>query len=154
MSKICDQLVLGQRIALGSHVFTADEIMAFAREYDPQPFHTDLQAAKASHFGGLCASGWHSCAVWQRLNVAFFDRLAQEAGLPLAQVLGPSPGFQALKWLKPVYAGDTLHFSSVVSEKRPLESRPDWGMVSMLNEGVNQGGSLALSLVSHVFVRR
>lgn len=154
MSGMFDHLKTGKVIGLGSHVFTADEIIAFAKAYDPQPFHTDMEAATASHFGGLCASGWHSCAIWMKHYVAAINALSAAQGLDVSQAFGPSPGFQALKWLKPVYAGDTIHFTTRVSEKRALASKPDWGLVSLQNEGVNQNGVTVLSFLSHVFVKR
>jgi acyl dehydratase len=149
-----DQLRVGMVLDLGSHTFETDEIITFAREFDPQPFHTDIEAAKASHFGGLCASGWHTCAVWMRLGVASFEALAAARGESVEQAFGPSPGFQALKWLKPVYAGDSVRFSNRISEKRVLASRPDWGIVSMQSEGVNQHGAPVISFLCHVFVKR
>jgi acyl dehydratase len=144
-----DQVKLGQKRILGSHLFTADGIITFARAYDPQPFHVDEAAAKASHFGGLCASGWHTAAVWMRLMVD--DIRAQ--GVPAAN-LGPSPGFQDMRWLKPVYAGDTITYSTTPIEKRALASRPEWGLLSSLNAGVNQHGIEVFRFTGLVFVKR
>lgn len=125
------QSLIGVTQQLGSHHFTADEITRFARKYDPQPFHTDPVAARDSHFGALCASGWHTAAAWMALNVA--------ARLDDAE-LGPSPGFRDLKWLRPVYAGDTISYTRTVTSLRPSSSRPDWSVLAVLAEGTNQNG--------------
>ncbi|MGH6861040.1 MAG: MaoC/PaaZ C-terminal domain-containing protein, partial [Phyllobacterium sp.] len=95
---------IGVEIDLGTYTFTADEIIAFAEKYDPQRFHVDPEAARHSNFGALCASGWHTTAVWMRLNVKNMKslvRAARQRGEQPPQ-FGPSPGFENLKWLKPV----------------------------------------------------
>jgi len=146
---------VGETTELGSHTFTEAEILAFARAFDPQPFHTDPVAAKASQFGALCASGWHTAARWMRLYVEHQRRQAELRGInePM-DTLGPSPGFQDLKWLRPVFVGDTIAYSTRVLDKRALASRPAWGLVSSRNEGFNQHGELAFAFTGHVFVRR
>ncbi len=104
-----EDIVVGERDEIGAHTFTAEEIKRFARAFDPQPFHLDEAAAEESHFGRLCASGWHTLAVWMKLNVRHLQRRARaSARRPACRLarLGPSPGFDELKWLKPVYAGD------------------------------------------------
>jgi len=149
-----EEIVLGEVTDLGTHVFTAEEIKRFASAFDPQPFHTDEAAAAASHFGKLCASGWHTLAVWMRLNVRHMQQAARErtaSGLPEAR-LGPSPGFDELKWLRPVYAGDRISFGTEIIEKRASRSRPGWGLVSMRTIGRNQAGQDVISFVGHVFV--
>jgi acyl dehydratase len=151
-----EDLQIGTRTELGSHIFTAEEIKAFAAGYDPQPFHVDEAAAAASHFGHLCASGWHTAAIWMRLMVDHLrrdDEARRERGEPVAE-LGPSPGFRDLRWLKPVYAGDAVHYASEVVETRPLKSRPGWGLLTMRNTGTNQHGELVISFVSTAFVER
>jgi acyl dehydratase len=143
-------------MAIGGHTFTADEIKAFARQFDPQPFHIDEAAAARSHFGALCASGWHTAAMWMRLRILHGrrDDAARAArGEPNA-TLGPSPGFRDLKWLKPVYAGDTIDYASEVVEKRVSNSRPGWGLIHVRNTGTNQKGELVLSFISTAFVER
>ena len=88
-----EDIAIGARDEIGSHTFTAEEIKRFASAFDPQPFHIDEEAAEASHFGGLIASGWHSQAVWMKLNVAHWQRRRREreaAGVPIARI-GPSP---------------------------------------------------------------
>ena len=151
-----DELRIGDTFVLGSHVFTAEEIKAFAARFDPQAFHVDEEAAVRSHFGGLCASGWHSASVWMRLMVDYrrrFDDERRARGEPAVE-LGASPGFRDLKWLRPVYAGDTIAYDSEVVELRPAKSRPDWGLLSLRNTGTNQNGELVLSFVSTVFIQR
>ena len=154
--KYFDDIHVGDRLSLGSHVFTADEIKVFAAQYDPQPFHVDEAAAADSHFGALCASGWHTAAMWMRLRVLHGQREDEERrarGEPIA-MLGPSPGFREMKWLKPVYAGDTISYASEVLETRASQSRPGWGLIEVLNTGTNQKGDLVMSFKSSAFVER
>jgi acyl dehydratase len=148
-----DDLEIGERRELGSYLFTADEIIAFARIFDPQPFHIDAEAAKHSSFGALCASGWHTAAVWMMLMIAGRDRQADLAG-PDGPRLGSSPGFRNLKWLKPVYAGDTLIYSTEVIDRRETRSRPGWGLVFNRNSAVNQNGELVFQFDGCVFWER
>lgn len=151
-----DDLVVGEREALGSHTFTAEEIKTFAAAYDPQPFHMDEEAAKASHFGALCASGWHTVGIWMRLRIATMKKTQEAlraAGLPIPG-FGPSPGFRDLKWLKPVYVGDTISFDSTLLEARPSGSRPGWGLVHHLNTGTNQHGQRVMEFVGVAFWQR
>ena len=151
-----DDINLGDRMELGTHTFTAADIKAFATQYDPQAFHMDEEAAARSHFGALCASGWHTASVWMRLMVEHQNRedeARRARGEPIA-ALGPSPGFRELKWLKPVYVGDTVIYSTEVIEKRASNSRPDWGLMSIRNSGVNQKGEPVISFVSVAFVER
>jgi acyl dehydratase len=156
MSDFYEDVRVGDVHEFGSHTFTADAIRAFARRYDPQPFHLDEAAAKASLFGGLCASGWHTAAVWMKLMVAHGQRVAAERkarGVDVAKP-GPSPGFKELRWLKPVFAGDTISYRSRVTGKRELNSKPQWGMVFSDNEGTNQKGELVFSFKGQVLVER
>jgi len=151
-----DDIHVGDRIDLGSHTFTAEEIKTFAAQYDPQAFHMDEAAAARSHFGALCASGWHTVAAWMRLRVLYGQREDAERrarGEVIAR-LGPSPGFRELKWLKPVYVGDTISYASEVAEKRATLSRPGWGIVFARNTGTNQNGELVMSFIGSGFVER
>lgn len=154
--KYLEDIRVGEKTELGRHRFTAEEIRSFAERFDPQPFHVDEAAAARTHFGGLVASGWHTAATCIRLLVQHRLR-AEEAmrarGEPVGRT-GPSPGFRELKWLKPVHAGDTLTFASEIMETRPVESRPDKGLVFALNTGINQAGDLVFSFVSCLFVDR
>src|SRR5688500_18506664 len=100
-----EDIVIDEPIVFGSHTFAADEIKAFAQRLDPQRFHLDEEEAKRSHFGALCASGWHTMAVWMRMMVQHTQSKAAELaarGEPVPE-LGPSPGFRELRWLKPVF---------------------------------------------------
>jgi acyl dehydratase len=150
-----EDIAVGEVADLGAHTFTVEEIKRFASAFDPQPFHMDEAAAEASHFGKLCASGWHTLAVWMRLNVRRLQESAQEAASDArAARVGPSPGFDHLKWLKPVYAGDRISYATEVIAKRESRSRPGWGLVSMRSIGRNQAGDDVVSFVGHVFVER
>ncbi|CUW44086.1 maoC-related protein [Brucella vulpis] len=124
---------IGKERVLGTYTFTAEEIIAFARKYDPQPFHIDEEAAKNSLFGGLCASGWHTTAIFMKLNVASMVQASRETVQrgETPPTFGPSPGFENLKWPKPVFAGDTITYKRVVHAIRPLASRPGWSMLTM-----------------------
>jgi acyl dehydratase len=149
-----DRIALGEPRELGSHHFTIDEIKRFATAYDPQPFHLDEEAAAHSLFGGLCASGWHTAAAMMRAFVDFAGREAEQAkrrGEPRLRY-GVSPGFDDLKWLKPVYPGDTIHFSGEVVAKRRSKSRPGWGILTLRTRGTNQNGEPVFEVTSHLFV--
>jgi acyl dehydratase len=151
-----EDLRVGARTGVGSHTFTAEEIKAFAREFDPQPFHLDEAAAARSHFGALCASGWHTAAVCLRHIVD--ERHRQQAELrrrrePIAKT-GPSPGLRDLKWPKPVYVGDTIAFAQEIVELRTVANRPNVGLRVARNTGTNQHGELVYSVLSSTFVER
>jgi len=151
-----EDIRVGDKLAVGRHTFTAEEIKSFAKRYDPQPFHLDEAQAARSHFGALCASGWHTVLIFMRLLVEHMRREVEAQrgrGEPVAQV-GPSPGFRQMQWLKPVYAGDTVTFTSEVAESRVLSSRPGWGLVQFQNTGANQAGERVLSFIGSAFVER
>ena len=154
--KFWDDIAVGERTKLGQHTFTTDGIKSFARRFDPQPFHLDEAAASRSHFGALCASGWHTASVWMRLMVEDTNRedQAMRARGESVAALGPSPGFRELKWLKPVYVDDTITYFTEVLDKRPSNSRPQWGLMSIFNSGVNQKGDMVISFISTAFVER
>jgi acyl dehydratase len=148
-----EQIVIGEIFDLGSHQFSAEEIKRFAGLYDPQRFHTDEAEAAKTHFGALCASGWHTAAVTMQLLTRHFAgeiERARDRGEPAPQ-FGPSPGVDDLKWLKPVYAGDDIAFSGCIVAKRVSSSRPGWGLVSIETTGVNRTGEPVFSCVGHVF---
>ena len=152
--KFFEDIGVGEISDIGRHTFTAEDIKAFATRFDPQPFHLDEALAARSQFGRLCASGWHTACVWMRLLIDFHrreDEGRRARGEPVAQ-LGPSPGFRDLKWLKPVYVGDTISYATEVVETRPLSSRPGWGMICVRNTGVNQHGEPVMSFISSVLV--
>jgi acyl dehydratase len=148
-----DALAIGAATDLGGFTFEPDDIKAFAAAFDPQRFHLDEAAAQASLFGRLSASGWHTAGVWMRLMVAHRRRV--EAGMGLtAPRLGTSPGFRNLAWRKPVFAGDTIRYSSTVVDKRTSASRPEWGLVFHRNSGVNQHGEEVFAFDGCVFWER
>ena len=143
---------IGTRIELGSYLFTEEAIIEFARKYDPQPFHTDPEAARESMFGGLCASGWHTTAVWMKLNVATTMRRLRErseAGLPVYQ-FGPSPGFRNLRWIKPVFAGRTISFSNTLAGIKPYRGREGWSLLTGKAEAFEEDGTPVMSFDSAV----
>jgi acyl dehydratase len=147
---------VGMRAELGSHTFTADEIKAFAREFDPQPFHLDEEAAARSHFGALIASGWHTAAVCLRHVVDDRHRRRaelQRRGEPVART-GPSPGLRDLRWPNPVYAGDTISFATEIVELNNVAKRPDVGLRIAHNTGTNQRGDLVYSVLSSTYIER
>ncbi|MGB3273887.1 MAG: MaoC family dehydratase [Xanthobacteraceae bacterium] len=151
-----EEMQVGARRDLGSFTFTADDIKAFARQFDPQPFHLDEAAGRASLFGGLVASGWHVGSVCMRMLVEGARRDAQEARRRGEEVAtwGPSPGFRELRWLKPVLAGDTISFATEVVGLRESASRPEWGILEARNTGTNQRGELVFSVLASAFVPR
>jgi acyl dehydratase len=149
-----DYLRIGETITLGAHTFTPDEIKVFAAKYDPQPFHLDEREAEASVFGRLCASGWHTCAMWMRYNLEKRqDMLGAWTGEGPAPVFGPSPGFQNLKWLKPVYAGETITFTRTAKSHRPVASRPGWHLLTLDCEAFDSAGDKVLEFESAVLLQ-
>jgi acyl dehydratase len=134
-----DDFAAGQVYELGSRTVTEDEIVDFARQFDPQPFHLDPDAAKESIFGGLIASGWHTGAMWMRLYV--------DSMLGSSSARG-SPGIEELRWLAPVRPGDTLAGTLTVLETTPSATKPDRGTVRIRGEMVNQDGITVMSMTS------
>ncbi|MDB2579686.1 MaoC family dehydratase [Tateyamaria sp.] len=111
---------IGQIQNFGAYEVTEEEIIEFAEKYDPQFFHLDHEAAKQSLFGGLCASGWHTCSMTMAMMVANMDKNGRSLG---------SPGIDNLRWLRPVYPGDVLSVQMEVMDTRPSKSRPNIGIV-------------------------
>jgi acyl dehydratase len=146
---------IGLATTLGSHTFEPEAIKAFAKKYDPQPFHIDEEAARTSVFGRLCASGWHTAATWMRLNVAagMMSSSPHWEGPGQRPVFGPSPGFKNLKWLKPVYAGETITFTRTGIAHRPLTSRPGWRMLTFRGEAFDSTGGKVLEFDGAVLVK-
>lgn len=128
-----EDVFVGQRFVTGTQTVTADAIKAFARDYDPQPFHTDEGAAKDSFFDGLAASGWHTAAITMRLQI--------DSGPPLAGGMIGAGG--ELSWPRPVRPGDVLHVESEVLAVTPSKSRPERGMITLKSETKNQKGEVA-----------
>jgi acyl dehydratase len=140
-----EDMAVGQVRELGTISPSREEIIAFASQFDPQPFHLDDAAGEASVFGGLCASGWHTCAMAMRLMVTNF--LSQTSSLG-------SPGLENIRWTKPVYPGDTLRLQSSVLETKPMGRRPDVGMTRNLWEMFNQHGDKVLHMEGWGMFRR
>jgi acyl dehydratase len=144
MTRWFEDIIIDEVFPLGSHTFSEDEIVRFARLYDPQYFHIDPEAAKASHFGGLVASGWHTVSVGHRKMVdaldAEADRLRGEGREP--GVSGPSPGVNSMDFKAPVRPGDTVTYELVVTDKRASNSLPGWGLLFNRLTAKNQHGEL------------
>lgn len=134
-----EDMEVGTSVEIGTHTFTREEIVEFAQKFDPQPFHLDEGAAAKSPFGGLVASGWHTCSVMMGM-------LARKV-LDGSTSMG-SPGVDEIRWLKPVRVGDTLTMMNVVVDKRVSQSKPDRGIVSTRWEGFNQHGELVITVSS------
>ncbi len=135
----------GQTDEIGRHTFTEQEMIEFARQFDPQPFHTDPEAAKRSFFGGLIASGWHTCAIAMRLMVQKYIGQAASAG---------SPGVDNIRWRAPVRPGDTITYRRVILASRPSESKPDLGLLQTRTEASNQRGEIVLTMEGWGLFRR
>ncbi len=158
MANWLEDIELGNRIELGGWVMDEAEMIAFARKYDPQPFHIDPVAAGASHFGGIIASGWFTVACWMRAMIRQrneqmlkYQPVRDEGPGPKPQN-GPSPGFINMQWPTPVRPGDVLTFSATTAEKLLMKSRPGWGIIRSTNQGVNQRGELVLSFTGQGMV--
>jgi acyl dehydratase len=139
-----DDLSVGQRFSSGSHTIDEAQIKAFAAQFDPQPFHLDGEAAKATLFGGLAASGWHTAAITMKLLV--------ESGLPLRGGIIGSGG--EISWPRPTRPGDTLTALSEIEEITPSRSRPDRGMIRVRSETRNQDGETVQILIAKLVVPR
>ncbi|MBN9311203.1 MaoC family dehydratase [Devosia sp.] len=132
-----EDLVVGETINLGSTLVTRQMILAFAREFDPLPFHLDEAAAKRSLLGGLASSGWQTAALTLRLlGDAFLSKIASAGGL----------GFSDLKWKRPVMKGDTIRATATLAELRRSRHHPQWGIVSIDLDVKNQKGQPVMSM--------
>ena len=141
-----EDIEVGTETYFGSYEVSREEVIEFARKYDPQPFHLSDEAAAKTHFGRLAASGWHTCA----MTMAVIARKLvdqQQAGLG-------SPGVDELRWLKPVYPGDTLHVNGKIIEKTPSRSRPDIGSFRTTTTVTNQDEVPVMRFTSIVLIRR
>jgi len=147
-----EYFAIGSTQDLGSHTFTADEIVAFAEKFDPQPFHLSEEDAKGSVFGALCASGWHTASMWMRHNL-LHSHSAEWSGDGPKPEYGPSPGFENLVWKKPAYAGETIRFTRTATGHRALTSRPGWRVLNAQGEAFNSAGEKIMSLDTAVLVK-
>ena len=141
---VLEELHVGQRFSSGSHTIDEAQIKEFAAQFDPQPFHLDSEAATATLFGGLAASGWHTAAITMKLLV--------ESGLPLSGGIIGSGG--EISWPKPARPDDTLTVFSEIEDVIPSRSRPDRGMVRVRSETRNQRGEIVQVLVAKLVVSR
>ncbi|WP_448660258.1 MaoC family dehydratase [Sphingomonas sp. CJ99] len=140
-----EDIRIGETHRFGRYAVEREEVIAFARAYDPQPFHLDDAAAAQTHFGRLAASGWHSCAMTMAMIVEQFEQ-DQQASLGAA-------GIDELRWLKPVFPGDTLRCETEVLDKRPSASRPEMGSVRTRMTVFNQNDVAVLSFISIALLR-
>lgn len=140
-----DDFSEGEVFEFGNRLITQEEIIGFARQYDPQTFHTDPQAALGSSFGGLVASGWMTGAVMMRMMCDHF--IAPHAAMG-------SPGLDQLRWLKPVRPGDRLRARVTVVGLQASRSKPDRGVLNLRQEALNQAGEVVMSIESRAMVRR
>ena len=132
--------MVGEKTSFGTYLVTREEVLEFAAKYDPQPVHLSDEAAAQTPFGRLSASGWHSCAMAMALLVAQFKAVGH-AGLG-------SPGIDELRFLKPVYPGDTLRIETEVLEKRRSQSRPEMGSYRSKVELLNQDAAVVVRFVA------
>ena len=128
---------VGERMTLGTKTFSEEEIIRFAKEFDPQPFHVDKEKAEQSFFGGIIASGWHTCGVAMRMMCDAYLNESASIG---------SPGVDNIRWLKPVRPGDTLRAERVILESRASSSKADIGIVTSRWEAFNQHNELVMSM--------
>ena len=141
-----EDLEVGEETLFGSCEVTREEVLAFARKYDPQPFHLSDEAAAKTYFGRLSASGWHTCAMTMGVIARRVVR-EEQAGLG-------SPGIDELRWLKPVYPGDTLTVRGEIIEKTPSRSKPEMGSFRTRTTVTNQDNVPVLTFTSIVLIRR
>jgi acyl dehydratase len=135
--KYLEDFAVGQVMEFPPRTVSEDEIIAFARDYDPQPFHLDKEAAKQSLFGGLCASGWHTAGMMMRMLVD--NMIGKYASMG-------SPGVDQLRWVKPVFPGDTLHLRGEILDVKFSRSKPDRGVITSRYEMKNQKGETVLTM--------
>ena len=140
-----EDLEIGMTRKFGGYEVTREEVIEFASKYDPQPFHLSDEAAAQTHFGKISASGWHTCSMTMRMMV---DNMMNEKSAGLG-----SPGIDQLRWIKPVYPGDTLRCETEIIEKRRSASRPELGIFKSRIRTFNQKGEMVLEMVSNALMR-
>ena len=144
--KYLEDMEVGAKASFGNYEVTREEVIDFASKYDPQPFHLDDEAAAETHFGRISASGWHTCAMTMRMMV---ENLSEQKHAGLG-----SPGLDELRWLKPVYPGDTLRVETELKEVRPSRSRPEMGSIHSEVTVFNQKDEPVMRMKSIGLVRR
>ena len=144
--KYFEDLAVGDETYFGFYEVTREEVIGFAEKYDPQPFHLSDEHAAKTHFGRIAASGWHTCAMTMAV-IARHVVEDEQAGLG-------SPGIDELRWLKPVYPGDTLHIRGKILEKTPSRSKPEIGSFRTQTTVTNQDGVDVMRFTSIVLMRR
>jgi acyl dehydratase len=140
-----EDIIVGSKNSFGHYEVTREEVIEFASKYDPQPFHLDDEAAAQTYFGRLSASGWHTCAMTMRMLVENM-KVNQQAGLG-------SPGVDEIRWLKPVYPGDTLRVEGEILSKRQSVSKPEMGSFVGRNTVFNQHDEAVMTMVSTGLIR-
>jgi acyl dehydratase len=141
-----EDLAIGAETYFGSYAVTRDEVLEFARKYDPQPFHLSDEEAAKTHFGRLAASGWHTCAMTMAV-IARHVVDEEQAGLG-------SPGIDELRWRRPVFPGDTLHVRGKIVDKTPSRSKPDIGSFRSEMTVSNQDDQPVMTFTSIVLIRK
>ena len=141
-----EDLEIGAETYFGSYEVTREEVLEFARKYDPQPFHLSDEEAAKTHFGRIAASGWHSCAMTMAV-IARHVVDEEQAGLG-------SPGIDELRWRVPVFPGDTLHVRGTIVDKTPSRSKPEIGSFRSAMVVTNQDDRAVLTFTSIVLIRR
>ena len=141
-----EDMEVGAETIFGSYEVTREEVLEFARKYDPQPFHLSDEAAARTHFGRIAASGWHTCAMTMAV-IARYVVADEQAGLG-------APGVDELRWLKPVYPGDTLTVRGEIVETTPSRSKPEIGSVRTKTTVTNQDDVPVMTFTSIVLMRR
>lgn len=145
ITRYWEDFKVGEVEQIGGRRVDKEEVIAFAKQYDPQPFHVDEAAAKQSMYGGLIASGWHTCSMVMRMMCDTYMLQSASVG---------SPGIDNLKWLKPVRPGDTISARRTTLETRASKSKPDIGIVNNLWEVFNQDGEMVMSMQGYGMFRR
>lgn len=140
-----EDIIIGKKTSFGHYEVTREEVIEFAQKYDPQAFHLDDEAAAQTHFGRLSASGWHTCAMTMRMLVENM-KVTRQAGIG-------SPGVDEIRWLRPVYPGDSLRVESEILSKRQSVSKPEMGSFQGRNTVFNQNDEPVMTMVSIGLIR-
>lgn len=142
-----EDIAIGATQSFGCYEVTREEVLAFAQQYDPQRFHLDDEAAARTHFGRLSASGWHTTAMTMRMIVDNMDGQEDQASLGAA-------GIEEIKWIRPVFPGDTLRVETEVLDKGPWPGRPTIGWMRALNTVFNQDDKPVMTMIPKVLIQR